>query len=57
MHKMHASQIQAEMREVQKKHGNDLKVNPIRVPDKYIPPSVQIEQLKINKPTLFAVKP
>jgi hypothetical protein len=40
---------------IENKHGNDISVNPKRIPIKYIP-TAGIEQLKINKPTLFNIK-
>lgn len=42
---------------VEKKHGNDLGVNPRRVPVPFIIDGSAPAHLKINKPTLFNIKP
>lgn len=45
------------IRTVPEHHGNDLKVNPIRVPTKYVNVARQPDQKKINKPAnTFTVK-
>jgi hypothetical protein len=42
---------------VENKHGNDLRVNPRRVPVPFVIPPNAPAHLKINRPTLFSIKP